>query len=53
MTDFLQTLHRHCYQGGLVSDCKWANFFYKQQLWPLVDVKMCFSSISSEQMDEF
>ena len=23
------------------------------KLWPLIDVKMCFCSISSEQMDEF
>ena len=28
-------------------------FINNIELWPLTDVKMCFSSISSEQMDEF
>ena len=37
----------------MVWDYKWAKFVYKQQLLPLIDVKMCFSSLSSEQMDEF
>ena len=30
-TYFLQTLHRHWYWGGVVWDCKWANFILKQQ----------------------
>ena len=47
---FLQTLHGHWYQERVVWDCKWAKFVY--ELWPLIDVTMCFSSISSEQMDE-
>ena len=29
------------------------NLFIKTELWPLIDVKMCFSSISLEQTDEF
>ena len=29
------------------------NSFINNELWPLIDIKMCFSSISSEQMDEF
>ena len=31
LTDFLQTLHGHWYQGGVVWDCKWAKFVNKQQ----------------------
>ena len=30
-----------------------ANGLNSYMLWPLIDVKMCFSSLSSEQMDEF
>ena len=29
------------------------NPFIITELWPLIHVKMCFSSISSEQMDDF
>ena len=29
-TDFLQTLHGYWYRGGVVWDCKWAKFAYKQ-----------------------
>ena len=38
----------------MVWDCKWAKFIYKQLSYgPLIDVKMCFSSISSKQIDDF
>ena len=30
-TYFLQTLHIHWYRGGVIWDCKWANFVLKQQ----------------------
>ena len=41
LTDFLQTLHGHWYQVGVVWDCKWAKFVYKQQSYgPWF---MCFS----------
>ena len=38
------------YWGGVVWDCKWAKLVYKQQTY---GPWMCFSSVSSEQMDEF
>ena len=29
------------------------NSFINNRVWPLIDVKVCFFSVSSEQMDEF
>ena len=29
------------------------NSFINNRVWPLIDVKVCFVSVSSEQMDEF
>ena len=45
-TNFLQTLHRHWYRGGVVWDCKWAKIrLQTTELWPLIDVKCVFLNI--------
>ena len=42
-----------CISKGWFEIANGLNSFIKSELWPLTDVKMWFSSISSEQMNEF
>ena len=41
--NFLETLHRHWYWGGVVWYCNKGNFHYlSTELWPMVDIKILF-----------
>ena len=51
LTDFHQILYMHSYWQDLSWDCYTSFFTHLYQLWPLIYARICFRSISCEQID--
>ena len=46
LINFLQTLYKSRYWGGVIWVCKWVNFVKKTtELWPLIDVQRIIKNI--------